>query len=62
MDGIDLLEDLEREYDADDPNLRSAERDFCEDMLEKYEQYGIDTFVSDKQAAWIEKILRKLRS
>jgi hypothetical protein len=62
MDAIELLEDLEREYDADNPRLSGAERDFCEDMIEKYEKWGDETFISDKQAAWIEKILGKLRS
>ena len=42
--------------EAEDQATTDAEIDFVSDMRSRYEAYDGETFVSEKQLAWLEKI------
>ena len=37
-------------------SLSGASKEFFDSMQEKYEQFGDETFVSDKQQLWLERL------
>jgi len=38
-----------------------VETDFVDDMIEKFQEYGMDTYVSQKQLDWLLKLTDKVK-
>ena len=47
---------IHQKYQQDNADFSAFEQDFIADQMERIEQYGEDTYFSEKQAALIERI------
>lgn len=56
---IDNLESLGEVVDENSELLTPWELEFAEGIIERFDKYGVDTIVSDKQWAVIMRILEK---
>lgn len=59
-DQISLLERLRDGFDTDGEALSAWESQFTEDILEQFDEYADDTYLSEKQWAVIMRIIEKL--
>lgn len=54
------LQHMLDEISAYRSKLKPKERDFTDDMTKRFEEYGSDMFVSDKQLKWLRDIHRRV--
>lgn len=59
QDDIETLLNAYQEF-GDDADLTDWERNFCEDQVKRYEQYGSRTRFSDKQMEVLRRVYGKL--
>ena len=59
-DEIELLDSIQTNFDVGFDRLTDWEQRFTEDILERYDTYGINMFVSPKQVELLMKIGEKL--
>jgi hypothetical protein len=54
------LQAIEKAVDKEWENLSSWEQKFIEDILERFREYGQNTFISAKQGDHVERIWEKI--
>lgn len=53
------VQEIHQKFQQDNAEFSEFEQDFIADQVERIEQYGDDTYFSEKQAALIERIHAK---